>query len=139
MSRKKINENPGMTGINRLKNLGKQQDASLGGIQPQLLAKAMQQASQGKSVSGAYSQQLGLLLNVLAPVMQDSSALQRLMQISAQVKDKQQGNPEPEKTAMMQSAESIEVTEMDQTDLQRIKSLAAVSYTHLTLPTICSV
>lgn len=126
MSGKKINENPEMTGINKLKNLGKQQDASLGGIQPQLLAKAMQQASQGKSVSGAYSQQLGLLLNVLAPVMQDSSALQRLMQISAQVKDKQQGNPEPEKTAMMQSAESIEVTEMDQTDLQRIKSLAGV-------------
>jgi len=126
MSGKKINENPEMTGINKLKNLGKQQDASLGGIQPQLLAKAMQQASQGKSVSGAYSQQLGLLLNVLAPVMQDSSALQRVMQISAQVKDKQQGNPEPEKTAMMQSAESIEVAEMDQTDLQRIKSLAGV-------------
>ena len=88
MSDKKINENPEMTGINKLKNLGKQQDASLGGIQPQLLAKAMQQASQGKSVSGAYSQQLGLLLNVLHPIMNDSSALQRVLQISGQVRDK---------------------------------------------------
>lgn len=163
MSGKKINENPEMTGINKLKNLGKQQDASLGGIQPQLLAKAMQQASQGKSVSGAYSQQLGLLLNVLNPIMNDSSALQRVLQISGQVKDKQpgvtggavakgdgkipagsivgnttmaqarggavaKGDGKIPKGSILGSApkESKEVTEMDQTDLQRIKSLAGV-------------
>ena len=97
----------------------------------------MQQASQGKSVSGAYSTQLGLLLNVLGPIMNDSSALQRVLQISGQVKDKQpgvtggvvaKGGGKIPKGSIVGGAskESKEVTEMDQTDLQRIKSLAGV-------------
>ncbi len=90
MSNKKINENPNVNvqGGAKLKSLGGQKNSELKGIQPQILAKAMDKAAKGEPVSGQHSQQLGKILTVLQPILSDSGALQRVLQLSDQMTQK---------------------------------------------------
>jgi hypothetical protein len=90
MSNKKINENPNanVQGGAKLKSLGGQKNSELKGIQPQILAKAMDKAAKGEPVSGQHSQQLGKILTVLQPILSDSGALQRVLQLSDQMTQK---------------------------------------------------
>ena len=102
MSNKKVNENPmkNVQGGTKLKSLGAQRNADLKGIQPQILAKAMDKAAAGEPVSGQHSTQLGLILTVLEPILSDSGALQRVLQLSDQMTQKTAQAPQQgQKTA----------------------------------------
>ena len=127
MSDKQLNENPvnNVQGGTKLKSLGGQRNADLKGIQPQILAKAMDKAARGEPVSGQHSQQLGLILTVLQPILGDSGALQRVLNLSDQMTQKtaqaqQRRNPaqDPDSNYRADRMANVDVELDDSIDLE---------------------
>lgn len=101
---KKLNENQGE--LNLFKTLGGNKNAELKGIQPQILAKAMDKAAKGDPVSGDYSKQLGLILSVLKPILGNTGALQRVLNLSDQMLQAQAQKQAPQTRNPGQDADS---------------------------------
>ena len=69
----KISENPLQTQLQRIKSQGRQVDADLGGLNIPMLTKAMSAIQQGQQLSGQYSQQLGMFMKIVDPILNYSN------------------------------------------------------------------
>ena len=88
----KISENPLQTQLQRIKSQGRQVDADLGGLNIPMLTKAMSAIQQGQQLSGQYSQQLGMFMKIVDPILNDGGALQQLLALSQRVKGQEKAD-----------------------------------------------
>ena len=139
----KISENPLQTQLQRIKSQGRQVDADLGGLNIPMLTKAMSAIQQGQQLSGQYSQQLGMFMKIVEPILNDGGALQQLLALSQRVKGQEKADmpadmpaeqpkkdvpdlakikPEPSmKLAASVDLDDETMIEMDQLDLSELR------------------
>ena len=139
----KISENPLQTQLQRIKSQGRQVDADLGGLNIPMLTKAMSAIQQGQQLSGQYSQQLGMFMKIVDPILNDGGALQQLLALSQRVKGQEKADmpadmpadqpkkdvpdlakikPEPSmKLAASVDLDDETMIEMDQLDLSELR------------------
>ena len=96
MSNNEITENPAMGDLQKVKSQGRVADDSLGGINLPILMQALQSAAQGEQLAGNKSQQLGLFLKLVNPII-EAGMIQQLIQLTKRaVASQKQQQAEPQ-------------------------------------------
>jgi len=109
MSNNEITENPAMGDLQKVKSQGRVADDSLGGINLPILMQALQSAAQGEQLAGNKSQQLGLFLKLVNPII-EAGMIQQLIQLTkrAVTSQKQQQAPAQD-TGMYNQVEAVDL------------------------------
>ena len=123
MSDKKITENPSMGDLSKFKSLGRQSVDALGGLNLPQLQQGLEAAANGEQITGQKSEQVGLFLKVVMPIIEAGfitqmlSLSQRAQQKIDQGKPQQQGAQQQD-AQQQQLAASIDYDELDLSGLR---------------------
>ena len=124
MSNNEITENPAMGDLQKVKSQGRVADDSLGGINLPILMQALQAAAQGEQLAGNKSQQLGLFLKLINPII-EAGMIQQLIQLTKRAvgsQKQQQAEPQAEPQALAASVDN----EVESVDLSALREDDAV-------------
>jgi hypothetical protein len=112
MSNNEINENPAMGDLQKVKSQGRVADDSLGGINLPILMQALQAAAQGEQLAGNKSQQLGLFLKLINPII-EAGMIQQLIQLTKRAvgsQKQQQAEPQALAASVDNEVEAVDLS-----------------------------
>lgn len=114
MSNNEITENPAMGDLQKVKSQGRVADDSLGGINLPILMQALQSAAQGEQLAGNKSQQLGLFLKLVNPII-EAGMIQQLIQLTKRAvasQKQQQAEPQALAASVDNEVESVDLNSL---------------------------